>query len=122
MFKNHKKKYFYLILSIISISIAIIGFFTLLFSPYLGIKFESKNSKWFITSISSDFYIEKSEELIGKEIIAIGDFRLKEFDLVEDGDYIVDRNSLTQFWKAQKYFAENIKIGVPVNLVIKLDS
>ncbi|MBI5207844.1 MAG: hypothetical protein HY934_08645, partial [Candidatus Firestonebacteria bacterium] len=80
MFKKQKENY--LILSIISILVGITGFFTLLLSPYLGIEFESRNNKWFISSASSPISAADSRELIGKEVISINDFKLHKFDLV----------------------------------------
>lgn len=112
------KKYSYIGLHLIPILAGLAGFITLLKSPYLGVEFQSQDGKVFISSVSPGGPAADMKELIGKEVVAIGDFHLREFDLIEDFDYIQDRESLEHFWKAQKYFSEHIQIGEPLAIAI----
>jgi signal transduction histidine kinase len=116
-----RKKYLFIGISLIPILVGLIGFAALLKSPYLGIEFESRKGKWFISSASSGISADKMQEYIGKEAAAIGDFELKEFDIVEDFDYIPDWDSLKHFWNAQKYFSETIKAGDPLTITVRTE-
>ncbi len=113
-------KQFYIALSFIPLFIGIAGFITLLNSPYLGIKFQSKDGKWFVSSLSPDSPAAgRKNQFTNKEVFAIGDFEVKGFDLVEDFDYIPGWASLKHWWDAQRYFSDHIKPGIPIAITVK---
>jgi len=79
---SYQLRYLYIALALIPIAVGALGFFTLLKSPYLGINFESKDGKWYAASVTPGSPASKFPEIVGKEVVAVGDFRLGTYDLV----------------------------------------
>lgn len=96
--------------------VGLVGFIALLRAPYLGIKFELKNKKWFISSVDPEGPAKGLQEFAGSKVSAIGGLELSEYDLVDDDDTIPDKDSLDHYYKAQRYFDEHIKTGTPLIL------
>ncbi len=122
-FDNHRRKSFwqgiYLLFALIPLFIGAMGFLALFNSPYLGIGFESKDGKWFVSSVDPYGPAAKHPELAGKEILSIGDLKIRENDLGTYVDDIRTAEGYRQFWDAQQYFFDHITVGSPVSLIVE---
>ncbi|MCE5251788.1 histidine kinase [bacterium] len=112
-------KKLYVGLSIIPFLVAFLGISTLTQAPYTGLTYELKDGTWYISSVSPKGPAGNIPECTDAEIVAIEDFELESFDLVEDFDYIPDRESLNHWWKAQTYFSRHVKPDKPLVLRLK---
>lgn len=116
-----KLKYLYLAISIIPIIITIIGFLILMDSPYTGLHFERRDDKWYISSIDANAPASRYPDLVGKEVVMIGDRKLEKYDLIEYPDDIKKQNDYSHFWDSQTYLNNYIKSASTIELTIAGD-
>ncbi len=112
----------YIVAGVFPFVIAVLGFATLLVSPYLGVDFELGNDGWYIASVDADGPAGHLSGLAGSRVTALGGHEIGGYDLVEDFDYIPDRESLRNWWRAQRYFSDTIVKGVHVSLAVDDES
>ena len=107
----------YIWIAFIPVVVGIVGLIALFHAPYTGISFTQRDGRWFIEDV--DGPSAGLEAFKGKEVYSIAGFRVEEFDLVEDFDYIPTRDGLNHWWRAQRYFSENVKTGLPLTITIR---
>ncbi len=114
-----RKKILFLILAALPVVIGIAGIAALLGMPHTGIGFEAHEGKWFLAHVAPPGPSANLTPFTGMAVTAIADRELGPFDLVEDFDYIPDRESLVQFWRAQIFFASHVRPGTPVSIAFR---
>ncbi len=115
---SEKQKYIYLSIAAIPIILLIWGITILLSSPYIGIDFEKKNDKWYISYIDKESPVGLYPELLGKEVVSIAGWEVKQDDIQMEMDFIQTRNSFDHFWSANNFFYNNLHVGVPIILKV----
>lgn len=98
--------------------LAAVGFLTLLKAPYTGMTFLSQDGAWYVSETVPGSPSYGIAGLEGARVTGVGDFALEPFDLVEDFDYIPDRQSLVHWWQAQRYFSDSIRPGGDVEFTV----
>lgn len=117
-----RQRYFYLAIALIPVAIWIAGIFTISSSPYTGIGFVSSNNKWYIESIERDSPATKYSDIAGKEVVAIGEWRISGYDLAKNPSLIPDRQDYFRYRAANDYFMHYLLPGHLVSITIREDN
>ncbi len=114
-----RRKTIFLLLSALPVIIGIAGVAALSRMPYTGLDFEARDGKWYLARVAPSGPAGNLVRDAGKEVVAVAGRELGPFDFVEDFDYIPDRASLVQFWRAQSFFASHVRPGAPVAVTFR---
>ncbi len=107
-------KRFYIVLSILPLIAAVVGFFALLDSPRVGMKFEVRDGKWVLKDVAADGPAASLRSLVGSEVVSIGDHAVERYSLLKAWDEPETEKSFEQWYAAQKYFSEHLRPGIPL--------
>lgn len=109
-------RYFYLSVTLIPILMGIVGFVFLLQSPYTGLNFESKNGKWYISSVDNNSPAAAVPGLLGTEVVSVGAIQVNKDTFVKEFEYIESRDEVLGYMSEHRYFQGYIKTGTPVSI------
>lgn len=104
---------------IVTLSMGLLSLYALVTSPYLGIDFQSRDGRWYVSGVDPSGPAAQLKEIAGSEVISIGDWELKAFDLVKSASYIKTGEQLHRYFQVQDYFARTIRIEKPATLIVK---
>lgn len=113
-----KHKYIYLSVAAVPFILLIWGISILLSSPYLGLDFEQKNGKWYISRIDNESPAAIYPELLGKEVVSIAGWEIKQDDLQKGVEFIQTKKALDHFWLTNEYFYKNVHVKEPVTITV----
>ncbi len=113
---------FYAILGVLPFILCLGGIAALLSGPYTGLSFSHEVDGCHLSSVTDSSPGAALKQYIGHRVVSLNDFTLEGHDLVEDFDYIPDRDSLAHWWRAQGYFSVTVKPGEPLTVVIESDN